>query len=58
VMRLEAGNKVSQRKVQVGRRIDDRVEILEGLKADEKIVASGGAFLGDGDTVRVATQGS
>jgi HlyD family secretion protein len=58
VMRLEAGNKVSQRKVQVGRRIDDRVEIIDGLKSDEKIVASGGAFLGDGDTVRVATQGS
>jgi HlyD family secretion protein len=58
VMRLDAGNKVSQRKVQVGRRTGDRVEILEGVKLDEKIIASGGAFLSDGDTVRVATQGS
>ncbi len=58
VMRLEAGNKVSERKVQIGRRIDDRIEILDGLKVDEKIVASGGAFLGDGDTVRVTATGS
>jgi HlyD family secretion protein len=58
VMRVDAGNKVTQRKVQVGRRTGDRVEILEGVKLDEKIVASGGAFLSDGDTVRVAAQGS
>ena len=58
VMRVDAGNKVAQRKVQLGRRVGELVEIVEGLKVDEKIVASGGAFLADGDTVRIVAQGS
>ncbi len=58
VMRVDAGNKVAQRKVQLGRRVGELVEIIDGLKADEKIVASGGAFLADGDTVRIVAQGS
>jgi HlyD family secretion protein len=53
VMRFEGNNRVTQRKVQIGRRVGDRIEILEGVKPDEKIVASGGAFLADGDIVRV-----
>jgi HlyD family secretion protein len=53
VMRLEPTNKVTQLKVQTGRRVGERVEILEGVKAGESFVASGAAFLADGDTVRV-----
>jgi HlyD family secretion protein len=53
VMRLEPANKVTQLKVQTGRRVGDRVEIIEGVKAGESFVASGAAFLADGDSVRV-----
>lgn len=48
-----ADNKVTQRKVTVGRRAGDRIELTGGLAADARVVATGGAFLGDGDTVRV-----
>ena len=36
-----------------GRRIGDRVEVTGGLAADSRVVAQGGGFLADGDTVRV-----
>ena len=53
VLRVGADSKVSEAKVKVGRRVGDRVEIVDGLAADVRVVASGGGFLGDGDTVRV-----
>jgi HlyD family secretion protein len=52
-MRIDANNKVSQIKLQTGRRAGDAVEITQGAKAGERFVASGAAFLADGDTVRV-----
>lgn len=52
-MRLEPGNKISQVKLQTGRRAGDAVEILQGAKVGEQFVASGAAFLADGDTVKV-----
>lgn len=52
-MRVEANNKVSQIKLQTGRRVGDAVEILQGAKLGEKFVSSGAAFLADGDTVKV-----
>lgn len=52
-MRIGADNKVTQVKLQTGRRMGDVVEILQGVKAGERFVASGAAFLADGDTVRV-----
>ncbi len=45
--------KVTQTKVVVGRRIGDRIEIVSGLAENARVVAAGGLFLGDGDTVRV-----
>ncbi|MBL6985924.1 MAG: efflux RND transporter periplasmic adaptor subunit [Methylobacter sp.] len=45
--------KASQVKVQLGRRIDDSLEIVSGLKAEDRLVASGASFLTDGDTVQV-----
>ena len=45
--------KVSQLKVQTGRQSGERVEVTSGLKTDARVVASGGAFLNHGDTVRV-----
>ncbi len=53
VLRVGADSKVSETKVSVGRRVGDRVEITGGLDAAARVVASGGGFLGDGDTVRV-----
>ena len=47
-----AGGQVAERKVDVGRRSGTRVEV-RGLPADAQVVASGGAFLADGDRVRV-----
>jgi HlyD family secretion protein len=52
-MRIEATNKVSQVKLQTGRRVGDAVEITQGAKSGERFVAGGAAFLADGDTVRV-----
>ena len=53
VYSVGADQKVSQLKVQTGRQSGERVEVLSGLKADARVVASGGAFLNHGDTVRV-----
>lgn len=52
-MRLEPGNKISQVKLQTGRRAGDTVEIIKGAKVSEQFVASGAAFLADGDLVKV-----
>ena len=46
-------HKVTQTKVDVGRRVQDRIEVTRGLAAQADVVASGAAFLADGDTVRV-----
>ncbi len=51
--RVGADGRVAQTKVDVGRRIGDRVEILNGLASDARVVASGVGFLSDGDLVRV-----
>jgi len=53
VLRVGTDLKVSQVKVSVGRRVGDRIEIVNGLDAGSRVVASGGGFLADGDTVRV-----
>jgi RND family efflux transporter MFP subunit len=53
VFKLGADNKVSQVKVSVDRRAGDRIEITGGLDPAARVVASGGGFLADGDTVRV-----
>ena len=46
---------VTRRRVETGRRQDDRVEITGDFPTDVQVVRSGGAFLSDGSTVRVAT---
>jgi hypothetical protein len=53
VFKLAADGKVAQAKVGVGRRAGDRIEITAGLDPGARVVASGGGFLADGDTVRV-----
>ena len=51
------GDVVIQRNVITGRNQGDSIEILEGLATDAKVVRSGGAFLNDGDRVRIAGEG-
>jgi HlyD family secretion protein len=46
-------NKVAQAKIDVGRRVGDRIEVLGGLAPDARVVATGGGFLAEGDTVRI-----
>lgn len=49
-----ADQRVQQRKVQAGRRVADRVEVLTGLDANASVAVRGAGFLNDGDLVRVA----
>ncbi len=53
--RLNADQRVSQVKLQTGRRVGDQVEVLEGIATDAVLVASGAGFLNDGDLVKVVT---
>lgn len=56
IFRLEGESRVAQAKVQLGRRVGERVEITDGLAADARIVATGAGFLADGDVVKVVGQ--
>ncbi len=47
--------RVIQRSVTTGRRLGDLVEIVEGIRAESTFVASGGAFLNDGDWVTLVS---
>jgi RND family efflux transporter MFP subunit len=53
VLRVGADNKVTLVKVKVGQRIGERIQILGGVQPADRVVATGGGFLGDGDTVHV-----
>ncbi len=53
VFLVSTDNKVVQSKVEVGRRLGDRIEIIAGLPPSVRVVETGGGFLADGDTVRV-----
>ena len=53
VMQVGPDGKIAERKVQTGRRVGDRIEVVSGLPADARVVAQGGGFLADGDLVRV-----
>lgn len=49
---------VAQSKVQVGRRLGERLEIVSGLAPTARIVESGAGFLADGDAVKIVAAGS
>jgi HlyD family secretion protein len=53
VFKVGGDSKVTQAKVSVGRRVGERIEITAGLDAAARVVATGGGFLADGDTVKV-----
>lgn len=54
VFELEPGNRVRQRKVSIGRRQGERVELVAGVQPQARVVAQGVGFLADNDVVRVA----
>lgn len=56
VLVVDNDNHVHERMVGVGQRDGDRIEIRQGLKTDEPVVESGGAFLTEGDVVQVSQQ--
>jgi len=53
VFKVGPDNKVTQAKIDTGRRFGDRIEVTGGLSPDARVVATGGGFLTEGDTVRV-----
>ncbi len=55
---VDADNRVLQRLVKTGRQADGKVEIINGITPAARIVASGGAFLNDGDTVQIIDKAS
>ncbi len=57
VMQVDSKNRVKQTIVQLGQRQGDAIEVLSGLAANARVVASGAAFLNDGDSVNVTTGG-
>ncbi|HJV24790.1 MAG TPA: efflux RND transporter periplasmic adaptor subunit [Aromatoleum sp.] len=54
VFRVGPDGRVAQVRVATGRRQQDRVEILSGIEASDRVVESGGGFLNDGDLVEIA----
>ncbi len=52
------GQQARQVKIATGRREAERVEVVSGLDESASVVESGGAFLADGDIVRVVPQGA
>ena len=53
VFAVGADQRVQLRKVQVGRRVGDQVEVLGGLDAQQAVAVQGAGLLNDGDLVRV-----
>ncbi|MBP9713463.1 MAG: efflux RND transporter periplasmic adaptor subunit [Sterolibacterium sp.] len=47
-----------QKRVKTGRRMGDRIEIVEGLASGERVVDTGAGFLADGDGVAVVAAAS
>lgn len=58
VFELQADQRVRQTKVETGRLVGERVELLSGLAPEASIVVNGAGFLNDGDLVRVVEAGA
>ncbi|QER39446.1 efflux RND transporter periplasmic adaptor subunit [Acinetobacter suaedae] len=55
IFTVDRNSRVTQKKVTIGRRYGNRVEILD-LPANVKVVSSGTGFLSDGDLVSIAKE--
>ncbi|MET0963107.1 MAG: efflux RND transporter periplasmic adaptor subunit [Noviherbaspirillum sp.] len=58
VFRINPDNRVSQLKVSIGRRLGERIEIVDGIAPDALLALDGAGFLNDGDLVRRADAGA
>jgi RND family efflux transporter MFP subunit len=54
VFRVNPDNRVSQVKVRTGRRLGERLELVDGVPPDALLALDGAGFLNDGDLVRRA----
>lgn len=54
VFKVSEENRVAQVKVAIGRRMEGRIELLDGLAEGVQIVTAGAGFLSDGDLVSIA----
>ena len=52
--RVNRDLRVTQLKLQTGRRLGTQVEVLDGIQAEDDLVVQGAGFLNDGDLVKVA----
>jgi len=52
-----ADNKIARQSVKYGSAQPGGIVVLEGLQGDERVIATAGAFLKEGETVRVANDG-
>jgi multidrug efflux pump subunit AcrA (membrane-fusion protein) len=50
---IDEASKASARRVQTGRRVGERVEIVDGLRGSERVAVQGAGFLNEGDLVKV-----
>lgn len=50
---VDAQSRVSQRKVEVGRRVGERVELLQGVAPLDAVAVQGAGFLNEGDLVKI-----
>ena len=55
VFKVSADQRVTQLRVQTGRRLGEHIEITQGLTPDTVVAVSGAGFLNDGDTVRLGS---
>ena len=53
VFKVDADSRAVQLKVNTGRRLDGRIEIVDGLTEGAQVVTAGAGFLTDGDLVQV-----
>jgi HlyD family secretion protein len=53
VYKVGPDNRVKQIKVQTGRLVGNQVELVDGVKPEDRLVASGAGFLSEGDLVKV-----
>ncbi|MBK7542725.1 MAG: efflux RND transporter periplasmic adaptor subunit [Candidatus Competibacteraceae bacterium] len=58
VLVVGADRRLSLKRVQTGRMVENRIEIKEGLLPDQTVAVRGAAFLNDGDLVQVSAEGS
>jgi RND family efflux transporter MFP subunit len=58
LMKVDAQQHVHEIKVTTGRRDRAMIEILGGIETSDQFVKSGGAFVADGDLVRVVAAGT